>query len=503
MSGSFKKKRLPITAQKDCAQAWDFWILIIENTEMKLTGNDLKAIGFTEGKAMGVALKLAEHYSALTIQEQLALLQNVLQDPAAYREDAILAPLSAALIAPVVATAETVSLKEQILPYRVYGAEAIEAGAIKQMETAMRLPVTVAGALMPDAHQGYGLPIGGVLATDNAVIPYGVGVDIGCRMCMTLYDLPASLPVTDKDRLKKVLVDNTRFGRATFQKPKDNAIFSRSEFSDLQIARELKDRAWQQIGSSGGGNHFVEFGVVEVTQPVPEYNLKPGTYLALLSHSGSRGFGANVARHYTNIAMDVCRLPQEARHLAWLDLNTEAGQEYWLAMNLAGDYASACHHQIHERVAQALGETPLAMIENHHNFAWKEKDASGNEIIVHRKGATPAGAGVMGIIPGSMATPGFIVRGKGEAASVNSASHGAGRVMSRTKAKDTLHAKDVQTFLAKAGVEVIGSGLDEAPMAYKDIRQVMESQKDLVDVLGSFMPKIVRMCGDEGFDEVD
>ncbi len=445
---------------------------------MKLTGNDLKAIGFTEGKAMGVALKLAEQlYSALTVPEQLALLQRVLQEPAAYNQDAALGPLSAALTAPVPKAEEIIPLKEQTVPYHVYGAEAIEAGAIKQMETAMRLPVTVAGALMPDAHQGYGLPIGGVLATNNAVIPYGVGVDIGCRMCMTLYDLPASLPVTDKDRLKKVLVDNTRFGRATFQKPKDHEIFSRSEFNDLAVVHGLKDRAWQQIGSSGGGNHFVEFGIVEIVQPVNEYDLKPGIYLALLSHSGSRGLGANIARHYTNVAMDVCRLPQDARHLAWLDLNTEAGQEYWLAMNLAGDYASACHHQIHERVAQALGETPLAMIENHHNFAWKEKDVSGNEIIVHRKGATPAGAGVMGIIPGSMATPGYIVRGKGEAASVNSASHGAGRVMSRTKAKDTLRAMDVKSFLVKAGVEVIGSGLDEAPMAYKDIRQVMESQK--------------------------
>jgi tRNA-splicing ligase RtcB len=201
--------------------------------------------------------------------------------------------------------------------------------------------------------------------------------------------------------------------------------------------------------------------------------------------------------------MDKCKLPQEAKHLAWLDLNTHEGQEYWLAMNLAGDYASACHHQIHERMATALFETPLAMIENHHNFAWKEKDASGNEIIVHRKGATPAGVGVLGIIPGSMATPGFIVRGKGLAASINSASHGAGRTMSRTKAKQTILPGQVNKFLKQTGVELIGSGLDEAPMAYKDIHQVMNYQKDLVEVLGSFMPKIVRMCGDERFQEVD
>jgi len=143
------------------------------------------------------------------------------------------------------------------------------------------------------------------------------------------------------------------------------------------------------------------------------------------------------------------------------------------------------------------------MIENHHNFAWKENDALGNEVIVHRKGATPAGKGVLGIIPGSMATPGFIVRGKGEISSINSASHGAGRTMSRTRAKETILPGHVNKVLKEAGVELIGAGLDEAPMAYKDIHQVMSYQKDLVDVMGSFMPRIVRMCGDDRFKEVD
>jgi tRNA-splicing ligase RtcB len=154
-------------------------------------------------------------------------------------------------------------------------------------------------------------------------------------------------------------------------------------------------------------------------------------------------------------------------------------------------------------MAIGLRETPVARIENHHNFAWKEKDAQGNEIIVHRKGATPAQKGVLGIIPGSMATPGFIVRGKGNEASIHSASHGAGRMMSRTKAKETILPGHVNKFLKQAGVELIGSGLDEAPMAYKDIHQVMNAQQELVEVLGSFMPKIVRMCGDERFKEVD
>lgn len=468
---------------------------------MSLTGKDLKNLGFVEGKTIGVALDILEKsYGALSTNEQLALLQEVLEDPSAYAADVNLAPLVEALKGPV---DETISLKEENQPYQIYGADAIEQGALRQMETAMKLPVTVAGALMPDAHQGYGLPIGGVLATKNAVIPYGVGVDIGCRMCMTLYSLPVSMLDEKREALKKMLVNNTMFGQATFKRPKDHEIFERKEFSEIKIVKEMKDRASKQIGSSGGGNHFVEFGIVEIPEHVKDFVVAPGQYVAVLSHSGSRGLGSNIAGYYTKIAMNECKLPPEAKHLAWLDLNSEAGNEYWLAMNLAGDYASACHHQIHERMAIGLRESPLAMIENHHNFAWKEKASNGDEVIVHRKGATPAGKGVLGIIPGSMATPGFIVRGKGLAASINSASHGAGRLMSRTKAKETILPGHVNKLLKQAGVELIGSGLDEAPMAYKNIHQVMESQKELVEVLGSFMPRIVRMCGDEKFMEVD
>src|SRR5687768_1351069 len=468
---------------------------------MNLTGNDLKQIGFTEGTALGLALDVIEkQYGGLSFDNKLALLRQVLYNPSSFINDPALAPIASELLRPA---DETIALHVEGKSYQIYGADGIEPGALQQMETAMKLPVTVAGALMPDAHQGYGLPIGGVLATNNAVIPFGVGVDIGCRMCMTLYDLPSNILEDKKEDFKKMLINNTKFGQATFKKPKDHEVLDRNEFTELSIVREMKDRAWQQIGSSGGGNHFVEFGIVEILNPIKELNVAPGQYVAVLSHSGSRGLGANIARHYTKIAMDVCKLPQEAKHLAWLDLNTEAGQEYWLAMNLAGDYASACHHQIHERMAIGLRETPFAMTENHHNFAWREKDAIGNELIVHRKGATPAGSGVLGIIPGSMATPGFIVRGKGLAESINSASHGAGRTMSRTKAKQTILPGHVNKFLKEAGVELIGSGLDEAPMAYKDIHQVMNYQKDLVEVLGSFMPRIVRMCGDEKFQEVD
>ncbi len=469
--------------------------------DKKISGQDLLGMGFPEGKAIGVALevinaKLREKSSA----EISKILKPVLATPQNFVNDAALAPVAQALLQP---KDTTQALREEPHPYKIYGAEGIEQGALQQIETAMRLPVAKAGALMPDAHQGYGLPIGGVLATENAVIPYGVGVDIGCRMCMSIYELPTSILEKRREDLKKMLIQNTKFGKATFKKPKDHAVLENSLFKEIQVVKNLKDRAASQIGSSGGGNHFVEFGITEILDENNEFKLPVGQYLAVLSHSGSRGFGANIASHYTKLAMEKCQLPQEAKHLAWLDLDTEAGQEYWLAMNLAGEYASACHHQIHERMAVGLRATPRTMIENHHNFAWKEKDQDGKEIIVHRKGATPAGKGMLGIIPGSMTAPGYIVRGKGEEASINSAAHGAGRTMSRTRAKKTLDKNTVVKHICEAGVEVIGSGLDEAPMAYKDIEQVMEFQKDLVEVVGSFQPKIVRMCGDERFREVD
>ncbi len=468
----------------------------------KLTSQDLMNLGFPLGKPTGTALNIIHtHFTELGKHHQIELLQDVMAAPEQYQLHTTLGPLALALIARK--AAEPIALKTERQKYNVYGAEGIEQGAIDQMEIAMRLPVSRGGALMPDAHQGYGLPVGGVLATHNAVIPYGVGVDIGCRMSMSIFDIHTGYLDKNREKLIKILTDNTRFGNTAFKRPMDHEIMHRPEFSEIPVVREMRDRAYQQLGTSGGGNHFVEFGTVEIHDTNNEFDLPIGKYLAILSHSGSRRLGANIAGYYTKVAMDACPLPQEAKHLAWLDLNTEAGQEYWLAMNLAGDYASACHHQIHERLAAELGESPIAKIENHHNFAWKEKDASGKEVIVHRKGATPAGKGVMGIIPGTMATPGFIVRGKGDVASINSASHGAGRTMSRTQAIKTLSQPQMRKQLQKAGVDLVGAALDEAPMAYKDIHQVMAYQKDLVEVVGTFYPKIVRMNEDKKYIEVD
>ncbi len=393
---------------------------------------------------------------------------------------------------------ETIALREQVQEYAVYGAGFIEEGAIKQMEIAMKLPVTVAGALMPDAHQGYGLPIGGVLATRNTVIPYGVGVDIGCRMALSIFDIPEGHFLENEAKYKRELIAHTKFGAGHGfhgQYKADHAVLDREEFNIAPFIKQLHDKAYSQLGSSGGGNHFAEWGIIEFSEGDALLKLEKGRYLALLTHSGSRGFGATIAGHYTRLAKEICKLPQEAINLAYLDLDSEAGQEYWLAMNLAGDYASACHEVIHQKLTKAIGGQLLAKIENHHNFAWKES-WNGEEVVVHRKGATPAGKGVMGIIPGSMTAPGFLVRGRGEVGAIHSASHGAGRQMSRTKAIQQITREEMRAMLKQHGVTLIGAGLDEAPMAYKDINKVMSAQTELVDRVAIFYPKMVRMADD-------
>jgi tRNA-splicing ligase RtcB len=291
------------------------------------------------------------------------------------------------------------------------------------------------------------------------------------------------------------LNEATLFGSGSmFDKPADHEVMYRKEFDELGLLKGLQGRAWKQLGSSGSGNHFVEFGTVEVSEQDAVLGIPAGKYLGLLSHSGSRALGANIANHYTKIAKEKRRLPGDAQNLAWLTLDEQEGIEYWMAMNLAGDYASACHHIIHEKIAKQLGRKPLKMVENHHNFAWKEQ-WEGKEVIVHRKGATPAGKDVLGVIPGSMASPGFIVKGKGETAAVNSASHGAGRKLSRTAALNTVTHQQLNEILAKEGVKLLGGGLDEAPFAYKDIHEVMKAQKQLVDTVGIFYPRIVKMDG--------
>jgi tRNA-splicing ligase RtcB len=367
----------------------------------------------------------------------------------------------------------------------------IEGEALAQMEAAVSLPIAVAGALMPDAHVGYGLPIGGVLATDNAVIPYGVGVDIACRMMMTIFDADPAAMRGDAKRYTAAIEKNTRFGvGAEWDKPKSHPVMDEN-WDISPVTREFKDKAHRQLGTSGSGNHFVEFGDVMFEEK--QIGIPPGKYLALLSHSGSRGTGAAIATFYTRIAKSLHpELDGRMRNLAWLDMDGE-GAEYWNAMELMGKYASANHHLIHEAIIDYLDHPVLMQIENHHNFAWREKH-QGRDVIVHRKGATPAGKGVLGILPGSMATPGFVVEGLGNTASLGSTSHGAGRRMSRTEAIKRFTWKETREYLDKQGVTLISAGLDEVPWAYKNINDVMNAQIDLARPIGKFMPRLVKMA---------
>jgi tRNA-splicing ligase RtcB len=402
-------------------------------------------------------------------------------------------------------------LKPSPVPYKIWGEKHIEAEAMAQMAGAARLPVAIAGALMPDAHMGYGLPIGGVLATEDSVIPYAVGVDIACRMMLSIY--PSSPQVlknpknSEYKHLYSALLNNTIFGSGAIgihDGKIEHPILDKSHWELSELTRSLRQTAIYQIGTSGGGNHFVEWGELEISNSENPFNLAAGHYLALLSHSGSRGVGFKIANYYTKIAMSqMTELHHSVRHLAWLPLDQDLGKEYWDAMQLAGEFASANHHVIHQRISRAAGITPIAKVENHHNFAWREKiciNGKEKEAIVHRKGATPAGNGILGIIPGTMADPGYLVVGKGNADSLNSASHGSGRQMARTKAKKTITHEQYMEYLLKHGIDLIGGGLDEAPQAYKPINVVMEEQKDLVDVLGKFQPKIVRMAAEESLN---
>jgi tRNA-splicing ligase RtcB (3'-phosphate/5'-hydroxy nucleic acid ligase) len=452
---------------------------------------DLIHLGVPVGDAMKLAHSLmrrlfAQGCDRAAVEDDIL---SIVADAPAFFEDPLRAPLARAIYRPAFTP------RAELAPWRQWGDD-LEPEAVKQMANACALPVAVAGALMPDAHVGYGLPIGGVLATENAVVPYAVGVDIACRMKLSVYDRKASVIAGQKDRLANIIESETRFGiGASFKERRDHEVMD-EDWSVSAVTKRLHDKAWSQLGTSGSGNHFVEFGAFTITRET--LGLPPGEYLALLTHSGSRGVGAQVCDVYSKRAIArLSGLPKELKHLAWLGLDEEDGIEYWNAMNLMGRYAAANHALIHKHIAKKVGARVVIDVENHHNFAWKERHVVNGverELIVHRKGATPAGKGVLGIIPGSMASPGFLVRGKGDAASLHSASHGAGRIMSRSKALQSFTWSGTRKLLAERGVELISAGLDEVPGVYKDIHSVMAAQNDLVEVLGRFDPKLVKMA---------
>ena len=470
-----------------------------------IDGHTLLAQGWPSGPLIGDALALARTLTAdgLPEADAVALLARIHSDPQSITSTEAGFALAQALVerrrvpeVPVVRAAP--------LDLPIWGRALIDPQAVRQMHDAMRLPVTVAGALMPDAHVGYGVPIGGVVALDGAVAPYMVGVDIACRMMLTLYPEDAlGYLGPRRDALKRALREETRFGvgaRFTKGERRQHAVLDDPDWTATTFLKNLQEKAAAQLGTSGTGNHFVDAGRLDVgPDGAAALGVAEGTYFALLTHSGSRGVGATIADRYSKLARQETPLPKELQALAWLGLDTELGQEYWTSMELAGRFASACHHTIHDALGRALGVEPVAHVENHHNFAWKETheiDGEAREVVVHRKGATPAGAGVLGVVPGSQGHPSYVVQGLGSAASLGSASHGAGRQMSRTQAVRTIRPDERDAWLAESGVELLAGGMDEAPQAYKDIDEVLALQADLARPVAAFHPEVVLMASD-------
>ena len=486
-------------------------------TTAPVTATELMEHGWPQGPLIGQALRLSASLAAdgAAPDAVRTLLAQVFADPVATLAGEPAFDLAQDLAArrrlrdaPRVvgepgADGEIV-VRDRPLDAPIWGRELIDDGAVHQLNDAMRLPVTAAGALMPDAHIGYGVPIGAVVALDGAVAPYMVGVDIACRMMLTVYPADAlDYLGPRRDALRTAMRGESRFGiGANFQKPerREHAVLDDPDWAATQQLAGLKSKAWAQLGTSGTGNHFVDAGRLTVDDTGADaLGVAPGEYFAILTHSGSRGVGAQIANKYSKLARQATPLPRELQNLAWLDLDSDLGQAYWTSMELAGRFASACHHVLHDALGAALGIECAASVENHHNFAWREEVEVGGEtreLVVHRKGATPAHAGVLGVVPGSQGHPTYVVRGLGSAASLNSASHGAGRQMGRRQALREIEPEARRAWLAERGVELLAGGLDEAPQAYKDIDAVLALQQDLAAPVARFDPAVVLMAAD-------
>jgi tRNA-splicing ligase RtcB len=265
-------------------------------------------------------------------------------------------------------------------------------------------------------------------------------------------------------------------------------------WDELPHLRALKPKAWAQLGSSGGGNHFADLMIGEVLQETPWLPLPKGaSFTALLTHSGSRGTGHKLATRYIGLAETETAATTRGipKGYEWLALDGEAGQEYWRVMELMGRYAQANHQLIHRHFMRRAGLTPLAQLENHHNFAWREPDGT----VLHRKGATPAETGRPGLIPGSSGTASYVVEGKGNPAALHSSPHGAGRPFSRSEAKRRHDQPFVDAWMAEQDIATVGLAPDETLLAYKNIETVMAHAGELVTTVAKMRPVAVLMGG--------
>jgi tRNA-splicing ligase RtcB len=363
----------------------------------------------------------------------------------------------------------------------------IEEGALQQARNLANLPFTFKWvSIMPDSHQGYGMPIGGVLATTGAIIPNAVGVDIGCGMCA----VKTSLQSIESEQLKHIMGGIRQRVPLGFEHHKEAQKWEGFDCApDVPIVQQELNKSRYQLGTLGGGNHFIE--------------IQRGSdgHIWLMLHSGSRNFGLKIANEYHRQAQRLCErwyssLPD--KDLAFLPIEEREAKEYVDAMNFALDFAKANRYAMIEAMKSSVNEVIGCVefdetINIHHNYAVWEHHFNHN-VIVHRKGATSAKDGQLGIIPGSQGTKSYIVRGKGNPESFMSCSHGAGRKMGRKQAQRELDLEVEKKRLDDQGIiHAIRSenDLDEASGAYKDIGVVMENQSDLVDIVVELSPLAV------------
>lgn len=416
--------------------------------------------------------------------------------------------------------------RKKPIPTAVFGRELIPENTFQQLEDVARSPVVEQVSLMPDGHLGYAMPIGGVAALRNAVSPSYVGYDIACRVGITPLDLDEDQLGKHRQRLFGAMGRVTHFGggEATFEDgmARRHPVMDDPLWNEIPVLRRYRHLAQSQLGSSGAGNHFVDLGLVTITRPVPWLpHLSPGDRVAaLMTHSGSRGVGHKVATHYMELAeqQTAMRAIGVPKGHGWLDMDTGIGQEYWEVMQLLGRYAAANHHLIHAhwlretgvRPLEANGTTvdlpgvaaPFAVVENHHNFAWRSEDDP--DLYIHRKGATPAENGRPGIIPGSSGSMSYLVEGRGNKEAIYSSSHGAGRMHSRSEAYRQHDPEAMKNHYEEADILTRGVAPDETVAAYKDVTQVIGVQEDvLINTVAQFRPVAVLMGGNVRADDGD
>ncbi|WP_026814372.1 RtcB family protein [Arenibacter certesii] len=374
------------------------------------------------------------------------------------------------------------------LPIKIWLEEGeMEEGALAQARNLANLPFAYKHiAIMPDTHQGYGMPIGAILATKGAIIPNAVGVDIGCGMCSLRTNL-TNLETTDLKKIMTLIRKSVPVGYKRHSSPQDNSWMPEIK-GKLPIVEQEYENALYQIGTLGGGNHFLE--------------IQKGSdgYIWIMIHSGSRNIGFTVANHYNKLAQAKNKASDNKvpMDLAYLSEDDKDYELYWNEMNYCIDFALANRKLMMERTELAfkdiLPEVEFTdFINKPHNFASIETHF-GEKVIVHRKGATRAREGEWGMIPGSQGTKSFLVKGKGNVHSFESCSHGAGRVMSRAQARKKLDLKKESKALEKQGIlHAIRhrNDLDEAPSSYKNIEEVMANQQDLVDIQIELQPLAV------------